>query len=126
MADSIPARAVAYLKTLEAGARVSSKDIAEAIGYAGTSLAQLLRAARDAGEIASEGNRRTTVWFLPDGAEGGEETEEDDAPVEFNAALWADGDLVIYGAQANEDGSITLNREQLATVKRLIAWSPAP
>jgi hypothetical protein len=121
--DGIPARAIAYLQTLEAGARVSSKDIAEAIGYAGTSLAQLLKAARDAGEIASEGNRRTTVWFLPD---AGEESEEDDAPVEFNAALWADGDLVIYGAQANEDGSITLNREQLATVKRLIAWSPAP
>lgn len=41
-------------------------------------------------------------------------------PVEFNAALWADGDLVIYGAQENEDGSITLMADQTAKLLRLL------
>jgi hypothetical protein len=53
-------------------------------------------------------------------AEVEEVTEEED---EFNAALWLDGDLIIYGAQELEDGGMLITREQLAKLKRLIAWS---
>lgn len=45
-----------------------------------------------------------------------EETEE----VAFNAALWADGDLVIYGAQENDDGSVTLSTEKVRKLCRLL------
>lgn len=45
---------------------------------------------------------------------------EGEEAVAFNAALWADGDLIIYGAQLNEDNSFTLTAEQTATLCRLL------
>lgn len=47
-------------------------------------------------------------------------TTPKEAEPEFNAALWADGDLVIYGAQENDDGSFTLNAAQTAKLCRLL------
>jgi DNA-binding transcriptional ArsR family regulator len=54
------------------------------------------------------------------------EAEEPAEPVKFSAAMWDDGDLVIYGAQQTDDGGVLLSKEQLATIKRMVAWSPAP
>jgi hypothetical protein len=42
----------------------------------------------------------------------------------FNASLWADGDLVLYGVQETDDGGVLVTAEQLTKLKRLIAWSP--
>jgi hypothetical protein len=119
--DGTAARAVEHLKTLESGARLSTAELAEAISYAGNALASNLRAARNAGAIDCEHDSSTGsyVWFLPEDAEPGE-------PEEFNAALWLDGDLILRGVQVNEDDSVTITAAQLAKLKRLIAWSPAP
>lgn len=39
----------------------------------------------------------------------------------FNASLWADGDLVLYGVEMNEDGStVTLSRSRVAMLRRLL------
>lgn len=43
--------------------------------------------------------------------------------IEFDANLWLDGTLVIYGAQENEDGSISLSATQFAAIRRRFAWS---
>lgn len=114
--DGLAAKAIAHLQSLEAGTRMSSEDLAAAIGYAGPSFAQIMNAARNGGDIVAEREGKGLVWSLPE--------PEDDSEPAFNAALWADGDLVVYGAQQNEDGSITLNREQLVKIKGLIAWAP--
>lgn len=55
--------------------------------------------------------------------EAAPEPEPDDAEVEFRFALWNDGELVIYGAQENTDGSVTLSRDQVAEIKQMIAWA---
>jgi hypothetical protein len=116
--NGFPAKAVEYVATLEAGARVTSEQLADAIGYTGPSLPQVLKAARECGEIACERDINGYVWFLPE--------VESDEPEKFNAALWLDGDLILRGVQVNEDDSVTITADQLAKLKRLIAWSPAP
>lgn len=116
-AGSIPARAVEHLQTLDAGSAVSTTDLAALLGADPTSMSACLNAARRHGAIDARRDGRGLVWFLPEE----DTTEEDAEPVPFNAALWSDGDLVIYGAQANEDGSVTLSAEQVAQVKCLIS-----
>lgn len=116
--NGIPARAIAHLETLGAGARLSSEDLAAALNYEGGSIAQILKAARRDELLCADPEGGTLMWFIPEA--------QDDTPVEFNAALYLDGDLVIYGAQLNEDDSVTVNAKQLAHLKKLIAWSPAP
>jgi hypothetical protein len=38
--------------------------------------------------------------------------EEQLEPVEFNVARWMDGDVIVYGLDVNEDGSITFSSER--------------
>ena len=114
--NGFAAKAIEHLQTLEPGTCLSSAELADAIGCGRQSLSACLKAARLGGDLHAEKDGKDYVWSLP--PEVGEP--------EFNAALWADGDLVIYGAQANSDGSVTLTADQVATVKRLISWSPAP
>lgn len=46
---------------------------------------------------------------------------EEEPPREFNAALWADGDLVLMGVELNEDGhSVTLGPERVRLLCRLL------
>lgn len=111
---SMPARAIDYLGTLEAGTRLTSDELAAAIGYEGCSFSQCMAAAVRRGLVVPERSGRKTTWSLP-------APEAEEPPTPFNAALWADGDLVIYGAQNNDDNSVTLTAEQVAAVKRLIS-----
>lgn len=115
---SLAAKAIEHLQSLEDGVRLSSEDLAAAIGYEGASLSQCLAGARRRGELDAERAGRGFVWFLPQA--------QDNTPVEFSASLWLDGDLVIYGAQEMDDGGVLLTKDQLAQIKRMVAWSPAP
>jgi hypothetical protein len=49
-----------------------------------------------------------------------EATEDDSEPEPFNAALWADGDLVLYGLPELEDGGRMVAAEHVAALKRLL------
>jgi hypothetical protein len=60
---------------------------------------------------------------IPNGAVAEVDEHVDEEPVEFSASLWLDGDIVIYGATETEDGGILITKDQLARLKRLIAWS---
>lgn len=115
---SLAAQAIAHLESLGEDACLSSEDLAAAIGYEGASLSQCLTGARERGELVATRDGRSFAWSLPEA--------EDETPEPFNASLWLDGDLVIYGAQHTEDGGVLVTKEQLAHLKRLIAWSPAP
>jgi hypothetical protein len=58
--------------------------------------------------------------------EGAGTEEEPEEKVEFNAAMWLDGDLVIYGAVELEDGGMLIAKENLAKLRQLITWSALP
>ena len=46
---------------------------------------------------------------------------EEPAPAEFNAALWADGELVLHGVELNPDGrTLTLKADQVRLLCRLL------
>jgi hypothetical protein len=55
----------------------------------------------------------------------GVEVDEQEEPDKFDAVLWLDGDLIIYGATELEDGGMLISKDQLGRLKRLIAWSAA-
>ncbi len=96
----------------------SSDEVAGLVGMDRKGLSQTLKAAIREGALHAEKRGRATFYSLTPF-----EQEQPEA-VEFNAALYLDGDVVIYGAQANEDGSFTLTAEQLAKLKKLVTWSP--
>lgn len=68
---------------------------------------------------------------IPEGAghevdEPQEPEEEAAEPVEFDAWLSArTGELLLIGAPIDEDGRVSLTREQVALVKKLLDWVPA-
>lgn len=49
------------------------------------------------------------------------EGEGESEPMDFNAALWADGDLMLYGLEELEDGGYKLGAEHVPALKRLLA-----
>jgi hypothetical protein len=42
--------------------------------------------------------------------------------VEFDACMWLDGSMTIWGAQENTDGSITIHPDQLLQLRKRMAW----
>jgi hypothetical protein len=50
--------------------------------------------------------------------------EDETEVVEFNAALRLDGDLVLYGLTELEDGGHMIAGENLAKLRKLLAWMP--
>jgi hypothetical protein len=121
---SLPARAIEHLRTLDEDAELSTSALCRVLGTSSSLLITSMGAAIQHGAMRVRKEDRTSFWSLGDGTPPGDEQEGEDTEPEFNAALWTDGDLVIYGAQANTDGSVTLSREQVAHVRQLISGSP--
>lgn len=118
------ARAIEHLQQLGDGAALSTAELAAVLGLKDLAVGPCLKTARDHGLLVTDRRGRNLFWSVPSEVAPEENLEREpgpEEPPEFNAALWADGDLVIYGAQENEGGSFTLSREQVAMVKRLIA-----
>lgn len=94
-----------------------AKELADAIGVApGTLQAALKCAVRD-GFVVKRMEGRAVFFSLPDGEP---QPADGDAP-DFNAALWADGDLVLVGVTLNDDGhSVTLGPDKVRTLCRLL------
>jgi hypothetical protein len=127
---TIPHRAVEHLKTLDEGSELSTVDFAAALEVEPHAFVQCMGAPRKHRVVnvrRSDSRGRALLWSLGTGQPvatlDDEVDESEDTP--FNAALWADGELVIYGATENTDGSVTLSPDQVTKVKRLIAWSAA-
>ncbi len=53
------------------------------------------------------------------------EPETPAEPVEFKVAIWSDGDLVMYGAPIGEDGTVILNADQKAVLRRMLVGEAA-
>lgn len=126
---TIPHRAVEHLKTLPEGTALPTAELAAALDVEPTVFVQCMAAPRKHGLVAarqSEGRGRALLWSLGDGAAFEEAadadlTEEPDVP---RFCLWDDGDLQVWGIEANEDGSFTIPLETLGRIKARIAWSP--
>lgn len=144
---TIPYRAIAILQR-EPGAELPAAPICEELGTDTNIFATCMRPAREAGLVHTRKEGRLLYWRLGDGTPDlaprprdedslqgvwtAPPAEKIDPPpsvgeaeqTEFRAALWSDGDVVLYGVQETTDGGVILTREQVQVVKRLIAWSP--
>jgi predicted transcriptional regulator len=111
-----------HMGAQDASLEWTADELAEATGVTRKSVTTTLKTAVRHECLYAEKRGRSYVYSLTPFAQDPQEEVE---PVEFGAALHLDGDLVIYGAQANEDGSFTVNAEQVERLKKFIAWSPA-
>jgi DNA-binding IscR family transcriptional regulator len=94
-AGSHGARAIEHLQQAGADAELTSAELAAALGLDEALLCPSLTTIRKHGLVVAERQGgRGLVWSLP-------QPEEEAEPAAFSAALWTDGELVIYGAQAN-------------------------
>lgn len=96
---------------------MKARDLADAIGVSAPTLYSGIKSALLRGEIVKRNEGRAVFYRLP-GQEP--EAEASDRP-DFNAALWADGDLVLVGVELNADGhSVTLGPERVRMLCRLL------
>lgn len=92
-------------------------EVAALGGLEDDSVSAYMAAARRNGAVFSRKEGRATYWRItPFGA--GEQ-------VEFKVANWSDGDMVIYGAAVCEDGSVLLNANQKAVLRRMLVGEAA-
>lgn len=89
-------------------------DLANALGLKDSTLMGAVAPGLREGILVKRKDGGAVFYALAEGV------EVDVAP-EFNAALWADGDLVLVGVKLNDDGaSLTLNPEQTDKLRRLL------
>lgn len=98
----------------------STEEIANAAGIDKGAVSSTLRVAVREQALFSERRGRCAVYSLTSF-----EQEEQQEPVPFNAAYWADGDVVLYGLPEMEDGGVLLSAENLAKLRKMVAWMPA-
>lgn len=81
------------------------------------------------GKISVRREGRSVFYRLVDGvppakgdeAEGADRDEKASETPPFNAALWADGDLILWNVELNDDGrSLTLSSDQVQMLRRLL------
>lgn len=74
----------------------------------------------DAAAVASKPVRK------PEVAPPAEPEPQPEEEPEFDFAIYRSGAMLLWGVQQLEDGSILLSPEQVADIRRQIAWLPAP
>lgn len=101
-----------------------ARELADAVGITLASLKSAVRKAEQDEEILKRLQGRVAYYRLPGQEPGEAEAEEpqaDDKLPEFNAGLWADGDLVLVGVELNADGhSVTLGPDRVRLLCRLL------
>lgn len=92
--------------------------LCKAVDLKASTLIAALKPGLRSGEIVERREGRSAFYRLADGAQAEPAAEK---PPEFNAALWADGDLVLVGVALNADGhSITLSPDRVRLLCRLL------
>lgn len=100
--------------------------LAEAIGVSPATLYSGVATAIARGEIVKRSEGRAVFYGLGNGTPAANDTRQRPEPVadtgpQFNAALWADGELILWNVDLNEDGrSLTLNADETRTLRRLL------
>lgn len=94
-----------------------AKDLANALGIAFGTLQAAMKVPTRNGEVIVRREGRAVFYDLPEG----DPVPLEDEAKPFNAALWADGELVLWNVGLNEDGrSVTLDSDQTRLLCRLL------
>lgn len=101
---SIPHKVIEHLKRLEPEAMITSAEIVELFN-AGAGMSTQLRKCVDAGLLVAQRSGRSMAYSLPP------PTEPSDGKLVI--ASWSDGDVMVRGGQAGDDGSVVYTREQM-------------
>lgn len=105
---------------LEANGEMRAADICTELGIPQATLNSAFRVPERDGEVFKRKEGRHSYWRLTEEPAANDDTASDEAP-KFNAALWADGDLVLVGVELNTDGnSVTLGPKQVQVLCRLL------
>jgi hypothetical protein len=99
----------------------TTEELAEAGSIDKRAVATQLKTAVKNEAVFRDRRGRFTVYSLTPFEQA---AQPDAEAVEFNAALWADGDLILYGLTELEDGGHLISAENLAKLRRLVAWAP--
>lgn len=114
-----PLQLHAAMAQLTEHGEMRGKALADALGVAVENLNPTLRRALANGELLRRHEGRAVFYRLPDQEPGGPDAPE--GTPKFNAALWADGELVLWNVDLNDDGrSLTLNQEQVQQLRGLL------
>jgi DNA-binding transcriptional ArsR family regulator len=110
----------AATELLEANGEMRACDIAEKLGITPSILASAMRVPERDGEIFRRKEGRHALYRLTEELPAANDESSGEKP-KFNAALWADGDLVLVGVEMNTDGnSVTLGPDQVRVLCRLL------
>jgi DNA-binding transcriptional regulator PaaX len=126
------AREPQHLKTATAylaeNGETRMTDLANGIGISVGTLYSGLASAIARGDIVKRNEGRSVFYRLPGQdalerrpAPAAPGVEGDDERPKFNASLWADGELILWNMEMNEDGrSLTLDARQTRMLARLL------
>jgi hypothetical protein len=110
-------RAHAYLS---ANGETQANALASALGVTPGTLSSAVKAGLLEDTIVKRKDGHNVFYSIGAG-ESPDGSEFKDGLDGFNAALWADGDLVLHNVEMNDDGStITLSRRRVALLRRLL------
>lgn len=88
-------------------------ELAELGGIPKLSVTSTLRCATQHGVVFAQRRGQANVYSLTS-------YEPEPEKVEFNAAAYLDGDVIVWGAQVNQDDSVTFTREQFEKLRALV------
>jgi predicted transcriptional regulator len=114
---SVAAKVIAFLAA-NPQRKLTKENIADKFGCASVSVSTLMRPLIDAGMVATEKTGNAYVYSHPEPTE-----PEQPGDGKLQIASWSDGDVLVKGHTENQNGSITLSRDQL---QQLIAHVTTP
>jgi predicted DNA-binding transcriptional regulator YafY len=115
-----------YFETIKAilaeRGELRARALAEAVGVSAPTLFSAIKTPVIRGEIVKRTEGRDAYYSLPDQGGGSPEEPGEEVPAAtFNASLWADGELILWNVQMNEDGrSLTLSANQAQMLRNLL------
>lgn len=113
-----PLHLKAALAYLAEHGETRAKALALGVQISDATLLSGIKSALARGEILVRRDGREVYYRLPE--QGAEESTLEAAP-KFNAALWADGELVLWNVKLDADGKrLTLDAEKVAMLRGLL------
>jgi predicted transcriptional regulator len=98
--------------------------LADALGVTAGTLTSAIKPAVLEGTVAKRTEGRSVFYSTGNGIPTSPRLLEEHEERSFNASLWADGDLVLYGVTINDDGeSVTIGRQNVTLIRRLLTGS---
>lgn len=94
---------------------VSAAEAAEIMGVSQNNVSQAVKGSLLHGHIFRQRQGRSMSYCLTPF-----DQDESAEPIEFNAALWADGDLILFGLEECEGGGWKVAAEKVPMLKALL------